>query len=137
MIDNDSKVYSLQNRNVTREQTLKKEYKYFTKKPKSKICFAILAHNNREVVKELINNVRFFCPNSTFVLFNGGEDPSLCDDLGVPVCPSSRKLKYGYTTIYFLETMEWIEELGIDYEYFINIDSDALFIKDGYENIIS
>ena len=31
--------------------------------------------------------------------------------------------------------MEWIEELGIEYEYFINIDSDALFIKDGYEEI--
>jgi hypothetical protein len=137
MNENNSKVNSHQNGNVTREQTLKKDYKYFTKKPKSKICFAILVHNNRELIKELINNVQFFCPNSTFVLFNGGGDPSLCDDLGVPVCPSSRKLKYGYTTIYFLETMEWIEELGIDYEYFINIDSDALFIKDGYENIIS
>ena len=54
---------------------------------------------------------------------------TLCEGLGVPVCPSSRKLEYGYTAIYFLETMEWLEEMGIEYKYFINIDSDALFIQ--------
>ena len=121
----------------TRDQKLEREYRFFTKMPKSKICFSILVHNERELVKELINNLRHFCPNSTFVLFNGGDDPSLCKDLGVPVCPSSRKLSYGYTTIYFLETMEWIEKLGVKYEYFINLDSDALFIKDGYEEMIA
>ena len=120
-----------------RDQKLERVNRFFTKTPKSKICFSILVHNERELVKELIDNVRHFCPNSTFVLFNGGDDPSLCKDLGVPVCPSSRKLSRGYTTIYFLETMEWIEELGIDYDYFINIDSDALFIKDGYEEMVA
>ncbi len=103
---------------------------------KSNICFAILVHENRNLVKQLIDNVRYFCPNSTIVLYNGGNDPTLCDGLGVPVCPSSRKLKYGRTTIYFLETMEWLEELSIEYEYFINIDSDALFIRKGYEEFI-
>lgn len=104
--------------------------------PKSKICFAILVHEKRELVKQLIDNVRYYCPNSAIVLYNGGDDPTLCDGLGVPVCPSSRKLERGWTTVYFLETMEWLEELGIKYKYFINIDSDALFIRKGYEKFI-
>jgi len=103
---------------------------------KSKICFMILVHEQRELVKDLIDNVRNYCPNSTMVLYNGGGDQALCDNLGVPVCPSSRKLERGFTTIYFLETMEWLEEMGVDYEYLINIDSDALFIKRGYEDFI-
>lgn len=103
---------------------------------KSNICFAILVHENRNLIKQLIENVQYFCPNSKIVLYNGGNDPTLCEGLGVPVCPTSRKLKYGWTTIYFLETMEWLEELGIQYEYFINIDSDALFIRKGYEEFI-
>lgn len=106
------------------------------KTPKSKICFAILVHEKKELVKQLIDNVRHFCPNSAIVLYNGGYDRTLCEGLDVPVCPSSRKLHYGYTTIYFLETMEWLEELGIQYEYFINIDSDALFFRKGYEEFI-
>ncbi|WP_284036274.1 galactosyltransferase-related protein [Neobacillus sp. 114] len=102
----------------------------------SKICFAILVHEDRELVKQLIDNVRYYCPSSTIVLYNGGEDPKLCEGLGVPVCPSSHKLKRGWTTIYFLETMEWLEKQGIQYDYFINIDSDALFIRKGYEEFV-
>lgn len=93
-------------------------------------------HNKRNLVKQLIENINYFCPNSTIVLFNGGDDPNLCKDLNVQVCPTSRKLQYGYTTIYFLETMEWIEQIGLDYDYFINIDSDALFITKGYEEFV-
>ncbi|WP_066071263.1 glycosyltransferase family 2 protein [Neobacillus soli] len=107
-----------------------------TNSSNSKICFMILVHNRRDLIKELINNVRYYCPNSTVVLYNGGDDPTLCDNLGVPVCPASRKLERGFTTIYFLETMEWLEEMRMDYQYLINIDSDALFIRNGYEQFI-
>ena len=124
---------SNQNNNIEKLNSYKNE---FLESPKSKICFAILVHEDRELIKQLIDNVRYYCPNSTIVLYNGGDDRTLCDGLGVPVCPSSHKLKRGWTTIYFLETMEWLEELGIEYEYFINIDSDALFIKKGYEEFV-
>ncbi|MBR8646033.1 hypothetical protein KEH51_25355 [[Brevibacterium] frigoritolerans] len=33
----------------------------YMRSPKSKICFAILVHEKRELVKQLINNVRHFC----------------------------------------------------------------------------
>ena len=118
------------------DQTLANYENILPESPKSKICFAILVHEDRELVKQLIDNVRYYCPNSTMVLYNGGNDPTLCEGLGVPVCPSSHKLERGWTTIYFMEIMEWLEELDVEYEYFINIDSDALFIKKGYEKFI-
>ncbi|MCQ6282721.1 hypothetical protein [Bacillus sp. EB600] len=61
------------------------------------ICFAILVHEDRELVNQLINNVRYYCPKSAFDLYNGGNDATLCDGLGVPICTSSRKLKHGWT----------------------------------------
>ena len=118
------------------QENLESNDEILPQSPRSKICFAILVHENKELVKQLIENVRYYCPNSTMVLYNGGDDPTLCDGLGIPVCPSSRKLERGWTTIYFLEVMEWLEDLGMDYDYFINIDSDALFIKKGYEEFI-
>jgi hypothetical protein len=130
---------------IDERNTIQEENQYHTlasyqnilpESPKSKICFAILVHKDRELVKQLIDNVRYYCPNSTIVLYNGGNDSTLCEGLGVPVCPYSHKLERGWTTIYFMEVMEWLEELGIEYEYFINIDSDALFIKKGYEDFI-
>ncbi|KIL45199.1 galactosyltransferase-related protein [Jeotgalibacillus soli] len=126
------------------EQLIKERKKYlanqYTKDESTlstcKICFSVLVHKDRELVKQLVENIRLYCPNSIVVLYNGGDDPDLCEDLGVPVCPTSHKLKRGFTTIYFLETMEWIEELAIEYDYFINIDSDSLFFRKGYEEFI-
>jgi hypothetical protein len=102
-----------------------------------KICFALLVHDNRELVIQLIENIKHYCPNSTIVLYNGGSDPYLVDGLGIPICPHSKKLEYGFLARYFLETMEWIEDIGIDYDYFINLDSDALFFQLGFEQFIA
>jgi hypothetical protein len=104
--------------------------------PSKKICFAVLVHNKREVVLDMLDNIRVHCPNSSIVLFNGGLDPHLCDNLGYPVCPTSRKLKYGLTATYYLEVMEWLEQLDFPYDYLINLDSDSLFLRNGYETFI-
>jgi hypothetical protein len=105
-------------------------------KPSVKICFAVLMHKKREVVQDMLDNIRFYCPNSSIVLFNGGMDPNLCKNLGYPVCPTSRKLTYGVTAIYILEVMEWLNKIGYKYDYLINLDSDALFLREGYEKFI-
>ncbi|SEC70179.1 hypothetical protein [Paenibacillus sp. GP183] len=102
-----------------------------------KICFALLVHNKRNVILDLLDNFRCYCPNSTVVLYNGGDDPLLCKDLGVLVCPASRKLEYGVTAIFLLETMRWLENIGYDFDYLINLDSDALFVREGYEEFIA
>ncbi|MBA9084525.1 hypothetical protein FHR92_000982 [Fontibacillus solani] len=101
-----------------------------------RICFAILVHNRKEVVIDLLDNIRCYCPNSSIVLFNGGDDPELCHGLGYPVCPTSRKLSYGVTAVYMLEVMRWLEDSKKKYDYLINLDSDALFAKEGYEAYI-
>lgn len=101
-----------------------------------KICFALLVHNRREIVIDLLDNLRYYCPNSSIVLFNGGDDPELCEGLGYPVCPTSRKLVYGVTAVYMLEVMKWLEDTGEEYDYLINLDSDVFFLKKGYESFI-
>lgn len=103
---------------------------------RKKICFAVLVHNNIDLVRELLQNIKIFCPNSSTVLFNGGDDPELCKDLGYPVCPGSRKLKYGFLSIYHLEVMDWLECIQFDYDYLINLDSDILFGRKGFEDYI-
>lgn len=101
-----------------------------------KICFMLLVHEKRHLVIELLNNIKHYCPNSSVVLYNGGSDKSLCEGLDVPVCPTSKKLNHGFTTIHFLEVMEWLDQINFPYDYLINIDSDAIFIREGYEEFI-
>lgn len=101
-----------------------------------KICFAIAVHENKEVITDLLENIRFFCPNSSIVLYNGGHDPNLCNGLGCPVCPTSTPLLWGNLVSFFLHVMEWLEGMNYEYDYLINLDSDALFAKKGYEEFI-
>lgn len=103
---------------------------------KKKICFAVLVHNKKDLVKELLQNITTFCPNSSIVLFNGGDDPEFCKELGYPVCPGSRRLHYGFLSIYHLEVMKWLEGIQFDYDYLINLDSDCLFGRKGFEDYI-
>lgn len=111
------------------------EYTEYTDRPR-KICFAILVHNRRDAVVDLMDNIRCYCPNSSIVLYNGGDDPKLCKDMGYKVCPTSRKLKYGVTAVYMLEIMEWLEEIDFRYDVLINLDSDVLFAREGFETYI-
>ncbi|MFC0472494.1 glycosyltransferase family 2 protein [Halalkalibacter kiskunsagensis] len=103
-----------------------------------KICFAILVYKNKELIKQLIRNIKFFCPNSLLVIFNGGQDPNLVNDLDNDVLtyPYSRKLKYGFTSIYLIEIMEWLQENDIHFDFLINLDCDVLFYRSGFEKYI-
>lgn len=107
------------------------------RKKVKKICFAISVHEKREVVIDLLENIRYFCPNSSIVLYNGGRDAELCNGLGYPVCPTSKPLIWGNLVWFFLYVMEWLEGMNYDYDYLITIDSDALFAKKGYEEFIN
>lgn len=117
-------------------QTAQETVRWILLSLEKKICFAVLVHENKELVRELLNNIRFYCPNSSIVLFNGGDDPELCEGLGYPVCPRSRELKYGFLSIYHLEVMKWLEDIDFPYQYLINLDSDSLFGRKGFEEFI-
>lgn len=102
-----------------------------------KICFMIPVHENKEVIKDLLENVNYFCPNSSIVLYQSGDDPKLCEGLGYPICPTSKSLVYGSGLVWFhLDVMEWLEDIDFTYDYLINLDSDALFAKEGFEAFI-
>ncbi|WHH58355.1 hypothetical protein [Petroclostridium sp. X23] len=102
-----------------------------------KICFAILVHEKRKVIKDLLSNIKHFCPQSSIVLYNGGDDPDLCNGLGYPVCPTSKKMYWGNLALFILEVMEWLQDIGYDYDYLCTLDSDALFSKKGFEQFIA
>lgn len=118
------------------EYTEYSTYSEYTDHPRQKICFAILVHNSREVIFDLLDNIRCYCPNSSVVLYNGGDDPELCKGLEYQVCPTSRKLYYGVTAIYMFEVMQWLEDINYSYDLLINLDSDVLFAREGFEQYI-
>jgi glycosyltransferase involved in cell wall biosynthesis len=114
--------------------TIQNENVDIRKKPR--ICFAILAHENEGILRVQIENVRRFNPNSFIVVYNGGPNKKFAQNLDIPVCPYSQPLRYGNLTRYFYDTMRWLEELNVEYDFFINLDNDVLFIKEGFEEFI-
>lgn len=101
-----------------------------------KIYLAILVHEKKESIKDLVQNIRYFCPNSFIVLYNGGSDRDLCTDLSVPVCSHSKPLAWGKLAEFMLDTMKWLHEVQHEYDYLVTMDSDCLFAKRGYEEFI-
>ena len=101
-----------------------------------RICFTILAHDKEEILRVQLENVRRYNPNAFVVVYNGGPNEQFGLNLGVPICPYSQPLRYGNLTRYFYDTMRWLEELHIEYDYLVNLDNDVLFIKEGFESFI-
>jgi hypothetical protein len=97
------------------------------------ICFAILVHTNRDCVRDLVENLRTFAPGSRLVLFNGGSDPGLAHGLGVPVCPASGPTRWGWGNLRLLDTLEWVVQTGVDFDYLVNVEGDMLLVKPGFD----
>ncbi len=100
------------------------------------ICFTILAHENESVLTEQLKNIRHYIPNARIVLYNGGTNKDFGSCQGIPICPYSRPLQYGKLGRFLYDVMNWLEETNIEYDYLINLDSDVLFIKHGFESFI-
>lgn len=100
------------------------------------ICFAILAHENEEVLSEQIRNIRYFNPNSKIVLFNGGVNNQFGINQNIPICPYSRPLRWENITPFLFSVMRWLEETKVEYDFLVNLDHDILFIKPGFEQFL-
>lgn len=100
------------------------------------IYFAILAHENEDILSEQIKNVRYFNPNSKIVLYNGGTNKQFGVNQNIPICPYSRPLRWGHTSPYFFNVMKWLEEINTEYDFIVNLDHDVLFIKPGFEQFL-
>lgn len=101
------------------------------------ICFAILAHQNEKILANQIANLKKFNPNCKIVLYNGGANRQFGKKSGIPVCPYSRPLRYGRLGRFLYDVMRWLEARGIDYDYLINVDSDLMFVKPGFEQFLN
>lgn len=100
------------------------------------ICFALLAHENEEVLSEQIKNIRYFNPNSKIVLYNGGKDKQFGTSQGIPICPYSQPLRWENITPFLFNVMRWLEEIKEEYDFLVNLDHDMLFIKHGFEQFL-
>jgi hypothetical protein len=92
----------------------------------------ILAHD-RAGLDELVENTRRFCPDAALVLYNSGPDPGLGSDLDVERFPSPCRLEYAHVCGFFLDVTEWLTQTGREYAFWVNLETDMLFIRPGYE----
>jgi hypothetical protein len=101
-----------------------------------KVCFAVLAHDFRECVEDLIENLYYFEPECQIVLFNGGTVPSLFEGLNVLHCPYSFPIKYRKPQKSTILMMRWVTEQKMDYDYFVLVDHDMLLIRKGFSSFL-
>jgi hypothetical protein len=97
-----------------------------------RVMMVILAHD-RAGLAELVRNVRVFCPDAALVLYNSGPDPSLGEELELEHFPAPRRQEYARVCGFFLDVAEWLAGSGREYEYWVNLETDLLFIRPGYE----
>ncbi|TJY44258.1 hypothetical protein E5161_02400 [Cohnella pontilimi] len=97
------------------------------------VCFAILAHEKEDVLANQVDNLTKFVPGCKIVLYNSSPDPDFGKNLNLIVYPDSRPLEYGKFGMFFLEIMSWLKKIGLSYDYLVNLDSDIMYIRSGYE----
>lgn len=105
-------------------------------KKEKKYALVILAHDKPEILEGMIRNIRHFCPNFDVLLYNGGDDPALGENLDVVRIQPSRRLYYARIIHFFFDTFEWLALNNLNYDYVTNIDSDVLFIRSGFDSFL-
>lgn len=103
--------------------------------PTPRICFAILAHNNRPVLEDLIANVRTAVPGQEIVVYNGGADFDLTG-LDVEVCPTSRSLRYSSLARFHAEVMTWLAGRERTPEYVVTLEPDMMILRRGFADFL-
>lgn len=100
------------------------------------LLFVILVHADRASLEELVDNVRTFSPGARMLLYNSGHDAGLCRNLGVPEFPSPRVLEYARIAPFFLDLFEWLIRSGDPCDALVNLETDMLFVRPGYEAFV-
>lgn len=108
-----------------------------TKKHPIRNIYACLVHEKEECIIDLVRNLHFHDPDSTIVLYNGGEQPDLLSagfsysKFNCQICPDAVPVRHGYLHPFALKTMAFAMQLG-DFETLTIVDSDQLAIQKGY-----
>lgn len=98
-----------------------------------KILMVILEDRDDAALRDLVRNVRHFCPEATLALYNSGADPSLGQGLDLLHVPDPQRLEYARVTPFFFDVFEWFASQPVAFDYFMNLETDMLFIRKGFE----
>lgn len=103
-----------------------------------KNVFACLVHEKPDCVLDLVQNLRYFNPDATILLYNGGQDSQLLSDPKLTkiykaiVHPSPQPQPYGYLHGFAFDCMAYALE-HLHFDTLTIVDSDQLAVRSGYE----
>jgi hypothetical protein len=100
------------------------------------LLLVILAHADRNSLRSTVENARAFCPRARLLFYNSGPDPHLGRSLPVEHFPKPRTHEYARITPFFLELFEWAVRTGDAFDAIVNLETDLLFIRPGYEAFV-
>src|SRR5919202_1010856 len=104
--------------------------------------FACLVHESQECIVDLVRNLRYLDPDSTILLYNGGQDRRLLDGrfpferFGAVVIPQPRPLVWGRLHDFALDSMRFALD-QIPFDTLTIVDSDQLALGRGYSSYLA
>jgi glycosyltransferase involved in cell wall biosynthesis/predicted O-methyltransferase YrrM len=104
--------------------------------------FACLVHESQECVVDLVRNLRYLDPDSTILLYNGGQDPGLLERgfrferWGAVAHPRPRPLAWGKLHDFALDCMRFALE-SLPFDTLTIVDSDQLAAGPGYSRCLA
>lgn len=102
------------------------------------IRMVILAHDDEPALEDTVANIRHFCPAADLALYNSGGNPHLGEHLSLDMAvPSPQRLSYAKVTPFFFDVFESLAASECPFDYFINLETDMLFIRRGFERFIA
>lgn len=97
------------------------------------LVLALLVHNARPALDDLIANLHAFAPEAEVVVFNGGTDASLLDGVDARPLRCSRPLTYGNSSPFHINTFRELAGDGLDYDRIVTLDGDVALLRGGLE----
>ncbi|MNI09085.1 hypothetical protein D3C73_621390 [compost metagenome] len=107
------------------------------------ICFSLVAHENEEAVCQQVENIRRFIKEDyMIVLYNGGFDKAfghrVCERyVEVIMCLYNRPLQYRKTGRVLYDVSRWLKSMNIHYDYLVYLESDTMFIQQGFGDFLN
>lgn len=99
-----------------------------------KNIFLCLVHEKPECIKDLVDNLNAFDPDSDILLYNGSEDETLLDaltDYDVEIYPCPTPKKWGWLHDFALDGMQYAL-MNMSFDTITIVDSDQLLLQSGY-----
>jgi hypothetical protein len=106
-----------------------------------KNLFALLVHEHPDCSLDLVRNLEHFDPASSILLYNGGDNPGLLEQVRfehpkVLIYPNPERQHWGRLHGFALDCMHFALE-HLDFDTITIVDSDQLLVRRGYSGFIA